>query len=291
VNNLSSPDISIIIINYNTFELTCNCIQSVYEKTKELLFEIILVDNASSECDAELFVQKFPKIVLCKNVENLGFAKGNNLGIEKAKAEVVLLLNSDIILINDAIGLCYKRLILEKEIGVITAMLRYPEGNIQHQCRRFEKISLRLIELLRIHKFWSAQKRSRILLNGYFDHESEVYTDRIWGTFFMFKKQMLLTLPDRKLADRFFMYGEDSEWCYQVRKYTDYKILYYPGAEVVHYLGGSGYAKNEITAKHKLFAKHKHIYMSDYYGRVKTMIYFLISTERKYFKDDKLKFL
>ncbi|MEI6853350.1 MAG: glycosyltransferase family 2 protein [Bacteroidota bacterium] len=287
---MSSPDVSIIVINYNTFELTCNCIQSVYDKTRDLTFEIILVDNASSECNADLFLQRYPEIVLLKCNENLGFAKGNNKGIEKAKAEVILLLNSDTILINDAIRLCYKRLLFEENVGVITAKLRYPEGNIQRQCRRFDSISLRLIEMFRIHKLWTAQKKADVLLNGYFDHESIVYPDKIWGTFFMFKKQILLSFPERKLADRFFMYGEDNEWCYQLRIFTNYKILYLPEAEVIHYLGGSGYAKNESAEKVKLFIKHKHIYMSDYYGRIKTRIYFLISSETKYLKDDKPKF-
>jgi GT2 family glycosyltransferase len=290
VNNLLIPDISIIIINYNTFELTCNCIQSIYEKTKDLTFEIILVDNASVECNVDIFLYKFPQIVLIKLNENLGFAKGNNKGIERAKSKVILLLNSDTILINNAIELCYRKLKLEKDTGVITAKLLSPGGNIQHQCRRFEKISLRLIEMFRMHKLWSAQKKARILLNGYFDHESSVYSDRVWGTFFMFRKEMLDAFPDKKLADRFFMYGEDNEWCYQVRIFTKYKILYYSVAEIIHYMGGSGYAKNNNVEKDKLFVKNKHVCMSDYYGRIKTMIYFLISSESKYLIDDKPKF-
>src|SRR5437763_942905 len=87
--------LSIIIINYNTFELTCNCIESVIQYTTTIPYEIILVDNASTECDAELFKKRFPQIKLVKNPENNGFAKGNNLGIKHAEGDAILLLNSD----------------------------------------------------------------------------------------------------------------------------------------------------------------------------------------------------
>ena len=71
--------LSIIIINYNTFQLTCNCIQSIFEKLTGLEYEVVLVDNASVECDADLFKEKFPWIKLVKSTVNTGFAGGNNL--------------------------------------------------------------------------------------------------------------------------------------------------------------------------------------------------------------------
>ena len=74
--------LSIIIINYNTFQLTCNCIQSIKDKLHDLTYEIILVDNASSECDPNLFLEKFPEIKLIISPTNTGFSGGNNIGIE-----------------------------------------------------------------------------------------------------------------------------------------------------------------------------------------------------------------
>jgi len=98
------PEVSVIILNYNTFQLTCNCIASVIEFTKDISYEIILVDNQSTECDADLFKDKFPFIKLIKSPENGGFAKGNNLGIGFATGELILLLNSDTYLSEDAIS-------------------------------------------------------------------------------------------------------------------------------------------------------------------------------------------
>src|SRR6187551_458695 len=96
-------DVSIIIINYNTFDLTSNCIRSVVEQTKNVSYEIILVDNASVEKDAVEFSNIFPQIVLVKSSTNLGFAKGCNLGIEHSKGDYILLLNSDTVLVNNAV--------------------------------------------------------------------------------------------------------------------------------------------------------------------------------------------
>ena len=96
--------VSVIIVNYNSFALTSDCIRSVIEQTHDVDYEIILVDNASIECDPDKFLQKFPHILLIKSKMNGGFSFGNNLGIEKASGEYILLLNSDTILTEDTIS-------------------------------------------------------------------------------------------------------------------------------------------------------------------------------------------
>ena len=96
-------DISVVIINYNTFELTSNCLRSIYRHTSEIEFEIVLVDNDSSECSPDLFLSEFPDIELVKSPINGGFAKGNNLGVERAKGRYIALLNSDTELLNNAL--------------------------------------------------------------------------------------------------------------------------------------------------------------------------------------------
>src|SRR4030095_1669405 len=99
-------DISIIIINYNTFTITSDCIRSVVQFTSGGSHEIILVDNASTECDPENFLKEFPQLILVKSAVNAGFANGNNLGIQRARGEYILLLNSDTILREDSIFKC-----------------------------------------------------------------------------------------------------------------------------------------------------------------------------------------
>src|SRR5690348_14253877 len=123
--------VSVIIINYNTFEYTCNCIQSLIDKTMGVDYEIILVDNASSECNPDLFKEKFPQIILIKNSENSGFAAGNNLGIKHAKGEFILLLNSDTVFIENSILFIYEKCKPINNLGAATIQLIFPDGTIQ----------------------------------------------------------------------------------------------------------------------------------------------------------------
>lgn len=274
--HVEKPLVSVVIINYNTFELTSRCIKSIYEQTTGVDFEIILVDNASQECEPELFLKEFPEIRLIRNAENTGFAKGNNTGIEHATADVILLLNSDTELKNNALKICYDALIGDTKAGVVTCKLLSSDGSIQHQCNRFDRISLYVIEKLRLQKLLPKHLRAKLLLNGYFDHERTVYCERIWGTFFMFRKVILQQLPSGKLSERFFMYGEDYEWCCQISKYTNYKIIYVAEAEVLHLMGGSRFGEDLAHEKSAIIHKNRYVCMCDYYGKWRTKIYFLL---------------
>jgi GT2 family glycosyltransferase len=238
-------DLSIIIVNYNTFELTSACIQSILEKTSISSYEIILVDNASTEISPGEFLKIFPFVKLIENKINVGFAKGNNLGIAQAKGIFILLLNSDIILENDAISICLNLLKSDSRIGIVGAQLKFPDGRIQHNCQRFPAIGYKLFELLRLQKLLGQAIGGRILLGAFFNHQKKVFPDWIWGTFFMFKKEILQQLPGQKLADDFFMYGEDMLWCLSIKK-LGLRIAFSPEAKVIHYMGGSKASKNEL---------------------------------------------
>ena len=112
-------DVSVIMVNYNTLELTKNTINSVMEKTKDLNYEIILIDNASTDGSVEFFEKEYKdKIIFIKNNENLGFGKANNKGIEIAKGKYVFLLNSDTLLINNAIKILFDFMEKNKNCGV-----------------------------------------------------------------------------------------------------------------------------------------------------------------------------
>ena len=210
------PQVSIIILNYNTFQLTCNCIESIFQFTKDVEFEIILVDNNSTECDAKLFSARYPNIQLIKSNENGGFAKGNNLGIQQVKSEYILLLNSDTYLVEDAISKCFQHIQKEKLNNVIGCKMIYPNGKIQHTARRFRSISWEILDVFRVILFLLPyQKRAKIMLGKYFDADFNIECDWLNGAFFMFPKLALKLLPNQKLDERFFMYGEDHLWCWQ----------------------------------------------------------------------------
>ena len=258
-------DVSVIIVNYNTFDLTCSCIRSVLSKTAGCDFEIIVVDNGSSEKDPVEFVRLFPEIQLIRNSENLGFAKGNNCGIEKSRGEYVLLLNSDAELINNAILICLGVLRRDNRIGVVGSKLLFPDGTVQHNCQRFPSIWFKLFELLRLQKILPSRLGGRILLGYFFHHDVPVFPDWIWGTFFMFRKKLLQHLPGNKLPEDFFMYVEDMQWCLEFRKHG-YRIAFEPGAETLHHMGRSSGPKSAMMEL------NTNLFMKRYYPRFKRIL-------------------
>jgi GT2 family glycosyltransferase len=286
--------VSIIIINYNTFTLTSNCIRSVIENTGDVDYEIILVDNGSTECNPEIFLQEFPQLKLVKSSINRGFAYGNNLGIEKASGEYILLLNSDTILKEDSISKSLYYLINYENGGVLGCRMVFPEGKIQYTARRFKSVTWELLDLFRfIPMMIPYKKRSRLMLGKYFRCDENIECDWVNGAFFLFPRKIVEQLPEKKLNDRFFMYGEDQLWCEQIKN-LGYKILFYAGTTIIHINGGSTDLSKQLMLrktmmKHELeimqLRKKKGIY---YY--VFVMIYGIKETVRNFIKRIVLKF-
>jgi GT2 family glycosyltransferase len=230
--------LSIVIINYNTYQLTCNCILSIKEKLQDLSYEIILVDNASTECNPQLFKQKFPDINLIASAVNTGFTGGNNMGIAQAKGDYLLLLNSDTELINNAPKICYDYMQSHAEVGMTTAQLLYPDGRMQYNCRRFRTITWELLEVIPVYKLLPKKRREQLMLHHYFDHQSFANCDWVWGAFMMFPRRIITELKGQKLSDDFFMYCEDVLWCWDFKQ-LGYQIHFLPQAKVMHVHKGS----------------------------------------------------
>ncbi len=272
--------LSIIIINYNTFTLTCMCIESVHQKLTGVEYEVILVDNASTECDPQLFLEKFPTIKLVRSTTNTGFAGGNNLGIQHAGGEFILLLNSDTELINNAPAICLNYLQQHKEAGMVTSQLFYPDGAIQYNCRRFRTITWELLEVFPFYKLLTKEKREKLMLHHYFDHQSFAVCDWVWGTFMMFPKKIIEQLPQKKLSEDFFMYSEDVLWCWEIKQ-LGYEVHFLPQAKVMHVHKGS--TSMEKLKKTRLISIKNHgKFMKKFYPDFRWYIFAAIYYTKQY---------
>lgn len=240
--------VSIIIINYNTYRLTADCIRSIHKHTSNVDYEIILVDNASTECEPEKFTAEFPFIHLVKSNKNVGFAGGNNIGITHAKGDEILLLNSDTVLLNDAISITSGKLNENDAAGIITCRMQYEDGRVQHNCQPFPSGLKIWMERMRLHRLLPSSIRSGFMQGHYFDYSKAGKPDWVWGTYMHFRKQMLKDFPNGKLQEDYFMYVEDLQWCFEARKHG-WEILYEPSARIIHYSGGSSGPRNEIIHK------------------------------------------
>ena len=272
--------LSIIIINYNTFSLTSKCIASIYEQLTGVEFEIILVDNASVECDPHLFKIKFTGIKLVISKTNTGFAGGNNLGIANATGDYLLLLNSDTELINNAPKICLDHLLANKDTGMVTCQLIYPNRTIQYNCRRFRTIRWELLEIFPVYKLLPKAKREALMLHRYFDHHSFANCDWVWGAFMLFPRSILQQLPHKKLSEDFFMYCEDVLWCWEFKQ-LGYQIHFLPQAKVMHVHKGS--IDKEKLQKVRLTSIKNHAqFMKKFYPDFRWYIFAAIYYPKQY---------
>lgn len=135
-------DVSIIIVNYNTKQLLKDCLNSIYEHTKDINFEIIVSDNGSKDGSIEMLKTEFPQVILIENNANLGFGKANNRGLEIAKGEFVFYLNSDTLLNNNALKIFYDywKKHENENLGALGCNLRASDGSYAASYNKFNSL-------------------------------------------------------------------------------------------------------------------------------------------------------
>lgn len=260
-------EVSIIIINYNTYNYTSKCIQSVLTHTQHLQFEIILVDNASTECDPELFKQQFPKISLIKSSRNLGFSGGNNLGIKIARGKYILLLNSDTELVDNSIKYVYDHFLSDQFLGAVTVRITYPNGVSQPAAKPFFSLERHFLESTRLCRVFKQRFQK---LNVQYNYQESFECDWIWGTFFYFPKKNL-ELMGGKLTETFFMYCEDIEWSWIFKKYG-LKNYHLADRSIIHHVGIS----TNIKRRNRLLTQSHLKFVKKYYGIFAFIIEFIL---------------
>lgn len=253
-------DISVIIVNWNTKALLLNCVESIYRTTKDSALEIIVIDNASTDGSIEALQLRFPKVQVIVNPNNLGFAKANNIGIEKAKGQYVCLVNSDVLALDGVLD--KMRLYMKKNPGVGALAPKTYGGDmeIQKNCSELPNLgNLICDEFLLARLFPNVtvfQGRTRTR-HGY-DKVMEI--DVLSGCFLMVRKEVIVAVG--ALDDRFFFYSEDVDWCKRMHD-AGWQLVYYPGAEAIHF--GHGSSPNAsgrlhvemIKANWQYWKKHK----------------------------------
>ena len=184
-------EVSVIVINYNTPDLTSDCINSLINHTKDIVYEVIVVDNGS---DKKFDFSQFDHLDNFKYAYspiNLGFAGGNNLGISCAKGDYILLLNSDTILKENTVKILYDYFRSQPRCGSLSPKLVSPDGSVQPCANRAPKLSLELRQLFRINKFAKPEKLANLYLGARHDYSKPVECDWIYGTCFFTSKTLI----------------------------------------------------------------------------------------------------
>src|ERR1700759_3275630 len=151
--------LSIIIVNWNTRDITRDCLRSIREHVSGLTYEVIVVDNASGDGSAEMICSEFPDVRLIANDDNLGFGRANNQAMRVAKGEYLFLLNSDTVILDNAIERLLAFMAADPAIGIAGCKLLFEDRTLQSSCSRFPSIRVALLEDLMLYKFLSRRSQ------------------------------------------------------------------------------------------------------------------------------------
>jgi len=240
-------DLGIVIVSYNTRDLLRDCLASVYESRGDISFQVCVVDNASMDGSADMVRREFPETVLIANSENKGYAHANNLGLRALgwtdretsplrsarPPAYALLLNPDTILPPKALAKMVDFISSRPEAGVVGPRLVLPNGALDKACRRsFPSPEVSFYRMFGLSRLFPKHRRFGAYNLTYLDENQEAEVDSVVGAFMMLRSQAILDVG--LLDEAFFMYGEDLDWCYRIKK-AGWKVLYNPDCTVLHY--------------------------------------------------------
>lgn len=243
------PDLSIIIVSWNTRELLWECLRSVVSlqssqasilKTEDcqLTTEVLVIDNASTDGSADMVCTEFPEAHLIVNRENVGFARANNQGIRASQGRYVVLLNSDTVVRPDALAKLVGFMDGHPEAGAVGPRLRRVDGTAQPFAFGEDPTPGYLLR----------RSANRLLFRRHLhDWNTDAIQEVDWvaGTCLMVRREALDQVG--LLDESIFMYFEDNDWCLRLRQ-ADWKVYYNPQAEIVH-IGGQSLTKNPTAQK------------------------------------------
>ena len=236
-------DVSVVIVNWNTKDLLRDCLTSVYECAGAVAYEIIVVDNASDDGSVDMVKNDFRNVILIENTENKGFAAANNQGMAVAKGRYVLLLNSDTIVLKNSIANTVGFADKNPRAAVTGCQVLNPDGTIQRTCFKFPSILNMLLSSTYLYKLFPK--------NRFFGREQMTWWDRgdvrrvdvVTGCFMLVRREAIEQVG--MMDERFFMYGEETDWCYRFWK-NGWEIMFAPVGRIIHF-GGRSTAKRPVA--------------------------------------------
>ncbi|MBI2033148.1 MAG: glycosyltransferase family 2 protein [Candidatus Levybacteria bacterium] len=232
-------DLSIIIVSYNTREFLKKCLDAIYASDMQtFLYEVIVVDNASSDNSLGMVREHFKDVIVIENKENVGFSTANNKGIQKSRGRYILFLNSDAIVEKNTLSAMVKFMEEIKDAGAATCKVELVSGGLDDAAHRgFPTPWNAFAHFTGLSKIFTKTK----LFSGYnltwMDLDKTHQIDALAGAFMMVRRE-----AGEQVGwwdEDYFFYGEDIDFCYRL-KAENWKIYYVPGVRVFHYKGVSG---------------------------------------------------
>jgi GT2 family glycosyltransferase len=230
-------DVSVIIVSWNAKGFLLECLDSLEAQKKDgLSLETIVVDNASSDGTPEEVAKQFPDVRLIQSGANLGFAKANNIGIRQATGKYLCLINSDVVVHPGCLRKIFDYMEANPTVGILGPRTVGSKGKTQRSCMRFPSLWNQFCRALALDTLFPKSRLFGGFLMRDFAHDRTRDVDILNGCFWMARQEAVDQVG--LLDERFFMYGEDMDWCRRFRQ-AGWRAVFYAGASAIHYGGGS----------------------------------------------------
>lgn len=224
-------DVSVIIITYNSADVIRPCLDALAAQRFSGTCEVIVVDNASRDGTADRVRREYPDVVLLAQADNLGYSRGVNVGIRRARGRYFFILNPDTVVRPDALQRLYEYAQAHPEAGIVGPRLEFHDGTVQYSCRRFYTLRVLLLRRTPLGRLMPNSRAVREHLMQDFDHATTRPVDWVLGAAMFVRRDAVERVG--AMDERFFLYFEDVDWCYRMRQ-AGLDVVYHPEAVVTH---------------------------------------------------------
>ena len=263
------PELTIIIVNWNTRDLLRDCLNSVYAETEETSFEVLVVDNASSDSSAEMVKREFTQVRLIENEENLGFARANNQAIRQSSGSYVLLLNPDTVVLSRALDKMVSFMRAHPDVDASGPMILNTDGS---PCSSAHDTSYTFGSgadfLLRESL---ATYLPRLLISKLGKRESYSPHPRQVGWVTGACMMMTREAVDKVgfLDEQCFLYSEEADWFYRLKQLGG-KTYFIPEAQIIHHLGQ---AMKQTDTALKYYYQSRYVFIKKHHKKVQAYFF------------------
>jgi hypothetical protein len=250
-SSMDTMDVSVVVVNWNTRDILRDCLRSVYEQTKDIRFEVIVIDNASSDDSAAMVRREFPQAILIENPENRGFAAANNQGMKIGKGRYVLLLNPDTIVLDGAIEKTMAFADLHPDVGVVGCQVLENETKIQRTCFAFPSLRNLILQESGLRRLFPRSRFFGAADMGWWDRNTERDVDVVSGMFMLARREAIEQVG--LMDEDYFIYAEETDWCFRFWR-AGWRCVFTPLARIIHRDGGS---KSTMQTSVKMFVQQQ----------------------------------
>ena len=225
-------DLSIIIVNWNTADLLAQCLASIYTYPPNCSFEVLIVDNASTDASVQMIREEFPQVELIESKVNLGFAGANNRAINRSAGRYILLLNPDTEVKAQAFDVLVHFLETHSQVGAVGARTLNPDGSLQTSCYPTPTLFREFWRLFHLDVLWAYGSYNMV---GWSVNQARE-VDVLLGACLLLRRVALNGVG--LLDEDYFIYSEEVDLCYRLQK-ANWHLYWVPQAQIVHYGGQS----------------------------------------------------